>query len=74
MAPEEHRPPAPAEQVHLPGPTFLPALVALGVTLVVVGVVLSPYMLLIGTILFLVATVRWIREVREDISELPLDH
>ena len=70
----EHPPPAPTEEVHLPGPSYLPALVALGVTFVVVGVVVSPLMLATGTLIFLVATVRWIRQVREEMAELPLEH
>ena len=67
-------PPPPAESIHLPGATYIPALVALGITLVVVGVVISPIVLVMGLLLFLIPTVRWIRDVREDMAELPLGH
>jgi hypothetical protein len=66
-------PPA-GEAVHLPGPTYLPAIVALGVTIAVVGVVLSPFLVGIGLIVTLIAVWRWIRDTREDMAELPLEH
>jgi len=67
-------PPAPAESIHLPGATYIPVLVAAGITLTVVGVVISPYMAAAGLLLFLLPTIRWIRDVREDMAELPLEH
>ena len=71
---QEHPPPAPTEEVHRAGPSYLPALVPPGVTVVVVGVVASPLMLATGTLIFLLATVRWIRQVREEMAELPPQH
>lgn len=69
-------PPVPeiSEQVHLPGPSYLPALVAFGITIAIAGVVLSWVLFAIGMLIFLGATLRWIKETREDIAELPLDH
>lgn len=72
-APSEAVPPA-GEQVHLPGPSFLPVLVALGVTIALVGVLLNIVVVAIGMIIFLVATFRWIREAREQMAALPLEH
>ena len=66
--------PPPSEQVHLPDPSYLPVVVALGLTIALVGVVLSWVIVGIGVVIFLVATIRWIRETREDIAELPLEH
>lgn len=66
-------PPA-SEHVHLPGPTYLPVLVALGVTLVLVGVVINMVVLATGVILTLVCIIRWVRETREDMASLPLEH
>lgn len=79
MAAEEPRredPPVPevSEQIHLPGPTYLPILVALGITLALVGVVISWALFTIGMIIFLVPTFRWIADTRRDIADLPLDH
>ena len=60
--------------MHLPGPSFLPVLVAFGLTLLVAGVVLNIGMVLIGAVITLVAVWRWIRETRRDVAELPLEH
>ena len=64
----------PAEQVHLPGPSYLPAWVAFGITIALVGVILSWVIVGIGAVIAVVAIARWIQETREDISQLPLEH
>jgi type IV secretory pathway TrbD component len=66
-------PPA-GEAIHLPGPSYLPIVTAVGVTIVVVGVVRSWIIVAIGLVITLVAVVRWIRETRQDMGELPLEH
>jgi hypothetical protein len=65
--------PPPTEVVHLPRPSYLPVTLAFGLTLGVVGVVITWVLSAIGVIISLVAIVRWIRETREDIEELPLE-
>jgi hypothetical protein len=62
------------ELVHLPGPSYLPVATAFGLTIAIVGVVLSWIIVAIGVVIALVAIVRWIGETREEISELPLEH
>jgi hypothetical protein len=62
------------EMVHLPGPSYLPVATAFGVTIAIVGVVLSWVIVGIGVVIALIAIVRWISETREEISELPLEH
>ena len=64
----------PSESVHLPGPSYLPAVVALGITLALVGVVISWFVVGVGVLITLIAVIRWVRETRSDISELPLEH
>ena len=66
--------PPPGEAIHLPGPSYLPALTAFGLTLAVCGVVLALPMVAIGLIITLVSVWRWIRETRTEIAELPLEH
>ena len=66
-------PPA-GEQVHLPGASYLPAWTALGITIALVGVILSWVIVGIGAAIAGVAIVRWISETREDIAHLPLEH
>ena len=64
----------PGEAIHLPGPSYQPVLVAFGVTLAVVGIVLAPVLVAIGLVITVVTVVRWIRDARREISELPLEH
>ncbi len=66
--------PPPGEQVHLPGPSFLPVLVALGVSIAILGVLVNIVVVAFGMIIFLVATFKWIREAREEMAALPLEH
>jgi len=66
--------PPPGEAVHLPGPSYLPVVTALGLTLAVVGIVLSIVLVGLGLVITVVAIWRWIRDTRRDISELPLEH
>ena len=70
---QEVVPPA-SEELHLPGPSYLPVLTALGITLALVGVVVSTVIVAIGLIITLVSVVRWVRETREEMAELPLEH
>ena len=70
----QHDAPPVGEQVHLPGPSVLPLLTAVGITLILVGVTLTWFISIAGGILTLACIVRWIRDTRRDISELPLEH
>jgi Cytochrome c oxidase subunit IV len=69
----EHAEEAP-EAIHLPGPSYLPIVVALSLTAVVAGLVISWLLVGAGVIVTVVAVWRWVRETREEISELPLEH
>lgn len=71
--PEEGPVPSASEEIHLPGASYQPVLVAGGVTLAIVGVVISYVLLAIGLIITVATTVRWVRETREEISDLPLE-
>ncbi|HYH58817.1 MAG TPA: hypothetical protein VD790_06310 [Thermoleophilaceae bacterium] len=66
--------PPPGEQVHLPGASYLPAWTAFGITIALVGVIMSWVIVAIGAAIAAVAIARWIKETREDISRLPLEH
>lgn len=66
--------PPPSEAVHMPEPSYLPVAVAFGVALALVGVVLSWVLTGIGGAIFLVAATRWIRQAREEMADLPLEH
>jgi hypothetical protein len=66
--------PPPSEEIHLPDPSYLPPVMAFGIMLIVVGIVLTPYVVALGAVIFLITLVRWIRQTREEMSELPLEH
>lgn len=74
MAVDEPLPPPPSEQIHLPGPSYQPVLVAFGVTVALVGVVLSWVLCAIGVVILLLSLARWVRDAREEMAELPLGH
>ena len=72
---EEHTTVAPAgEQVHKPAPSALPLINAASLALMIVSLTLTWWLVAFGAIVFLVTTVRWIRDVRRDIDALPLEH
>jgi hypothetical protein len=61
------------EEVHLPAPTILPLLTAIGITLVIVGITFHPIVVsTAGGVLTIVCVIRWIRGTASDIDELPL--
>jgi len=78
MAIESEQPagalPPPTEEIHLPEPSYLPVLVAFGVTIAIMGVVFTWVMVVVGALIFLVALFRWIGQTRREMSELPLGH
>ena len=66
--------PQPTEEVHLPDPSFLPVLVALGTLFVLVGIVIFTPVAIIGGVIVVVALYKWIVAVRSEMAELPLEH
>ncbi len=70
----QSQPPPVGEEIHLPGPTLLPLMSAIGITLIIVGTTLSLILSVGGLIIFLVTTVIWIRDTRHDIEQLPEQH
>ena len=74
VPPGDGQVPQAGEPIHLPEPSYLPVIVSLGVTIALVGVVMSWYVFALGFAITLVAVVRWVRGTRRDISELPLSH
>jgi len=61
------------EEIHLPGPSILPLLTAVGVTLLLVGLTTFIEFTIVGAILTVVCIVRWIKDTRHEIDELPLE-
>ena len=68
--------PAPpvGEEVHMPAPSALPLINAAALALAIVAITISWWVVGAALILFFATAVRWIRDVKRDIAELPLDH
>jgi len=66
-------PPA-GEGIHLPGPTLVPFMTAFGVSLALVGVVMNLLLVVVGVVITVWASARWIADTRRDIAELPAEH
>ena len=62
------------EQIHLPNPSILPVLNAIGLSIAIIGIPISLVVIIPGLVLFLVTAVIWIRDARREMDELPLDH
>ena len=75
MSELEHRPIPPAgEEIHMPAPSALPLINAAALALAIVSITISWVLVAFGMLIFLVTAVRWIRDTRHEIAELPLDH
>ena len=66
--------PPTGEEIHLPGPTLLPFVCAIAITLIVVGTTLGWIFSIVGLVILVVAVVRWVRDTRRDIDALPEEH
>jgi hypothetical protein len=73
MSPLEPDVPPVGEEIHLPGPSILPVLTALGITLALVGVTTFIELTIIGVLLTVGCIVRWIKDTQREVDELPLD-
>jgi hypothetical protein len=69
----EEAPPI-GEQIHLPNPSILPLLNAVGLAIGIIGIPISLILVIPGLALFVVTAAIWIRSARRDMDELPLDH
>jgi O-antigen ligase len=66
-------PPA-GELIHLPEPSLLPILNAVGLSIAIIGIPISLILVIPGLVLFLVTAAIWIASARREMDELPLDH
>jgi Flp pilus assembly protein TadB len=70
---EQEAPPV-GEEIHLPGPSLIPLACAVGITLIVIGTTISIFFMIVGAVIFVLTTIRWIRDVRRDVAALPDEH
>lgn len=74
MSPLDPEVPPAGEELHLPGGSIQPVLLTFGITVAIVGVTTSVFLVIAGAILSVGVVVAWIRDTRRDINELPLEH
>jgi hypothetical protein len=73
MSPADPEVPPTGEEIHLPGPSLQPILLAFGLTLALLGVSLGIPFVIAGLVLSIWVIVRWIADTRRDIDALPPD-
>jgi hypothetical protein len=59
------------EQIHLPGNTLQPMFTAIGLTIALLGLILSWPFVAAGAAIALLAVWRWIKKAREEYEALP---
>lgn len=71
----DHEPAPPAgEEIHIPGPSLLPLGVAVGLTVLLVGVTTNIFLVVTGGVLLVVCVLLWIAAARRELDSLPLEH
>jgi hypothetical protein len=74
VSPLERPAPPAGEEIHLPGPSLQPLLLAVGVTIALLGATTSVLLVIVGSALFLAVLIAWVRGARRELEELPLEH
>lgn len=74
MTPLDQEPPPAGEEIHLPGGSIQPVLLAVALTVMLLGVTTTLWLLIPGAIVSVATMIRWIRDTRRDIDKLPLEH
>ena len=59
------------EVFHLPPPSIWPAVLALGISLLLLGLVLNVILLTIGAVITVAAIGLWVRDARKEFRDLP---
>ena len=74
MSPLDPDVPPAGEEIHLPGPSIQPLLLTAGITMALLGVTIFFPLVIAGLILTVAVIIRWVRDTRRDIDQLPLEH
>jgi hypothetical protein len=59
------------EAIHLPPPSIWPAALALGIALLLLGLVLNLVLLIVGALITAASVALWVRDARREFQELP---
>jgi hypothetical protein len=74
MPHEDLGPPAVAEEIHMPASSIIPLINAAALSLAIVSITLSWWLVGFAVIVFLWTTIQWIIDTRREIASYPLDH
>ena len=75
MSPLDRPVPPAGEDIHIPGPSLQPVLLAAAITTSLLGVTIwFPVLLIAGLLLTVGVLFAWIRGARHEFDELPADH
>jgi hypothetical protein len=74
MSPLDPEVPPAGEEVHLPGGSVQPVLLAFFIALAIVGITTNIALVIAGGVASLWIIVVWIRGAKRDIDELPMEH
>ena len=74
MSPLDRPVPPAGEDIHIPGPSVQPILLAAGITTLLLGVTITVYLAIAGGLLTVGVLFAWIRGARREFEELPAEH
>lgn len=74
MSRPEKSPPPVGDRIHLPGPSVQPVLIALALSLVLMGLIGLWFLTGIGVVLLLFVIIRWIVAATREYRDLPAHH
>jgi hypothetical protein len=66
-------PPA-GEEIHLPGGSVQPVLLAFAIACAIVGITTTIVLVIFGVVVSVAVIISWIRQAKRDIDELPVEH
>lgn len=70
-AQESEHQPGSHEGIHLPPPSIWPVVLAVGIAVLLLGLVLNLALLIVGVIVFVASLALWVRDARREFQELP---
>lgn len=74
MSTDEPQVPPAGEEIHLPPGSFQPLAMTVGITLTLLGLTSTVYLMIAGIIIFLWSLALWIRDARNEYLHLPEHH
>jgi ABC-type phosphate transport system permease subunit len=74
MSPLDPEIPPAGEEIHIPGPSIQPFLLAIAITMIVIGLTFHTAVMIGGIVLSVVVIAAWIRDARHELASLPAEH